>query len=336
MSAPGAVAAVIPARDGVPHVLDAVESVLDQTRRPAEVIVVDDSSRDGTAAAVEARFAGDRRAPVRVLRGLFGGAAAARNAGWRAAAAPWVAFLDADDVWTPDKLQRAAETLARAPGVLWFFSDGSYRSLDGELHPSWFALYVDLPGEYVGSPLAELFEVNFVLTSAVLVRRDALEGAGGFDESLSHAEDLDLWIRLARRGLAAASPLSLVCYRHREGSLSRQRESRLLGDADLFRRLAVDADLPPGLRRAAARRRAMAHYKLAVAALRESDRVATRRHLREAWLFPERVLPVAAALAASLLPPAWLRRQAWAMRPVGRRFLSPRRVRLRSTAGEAR
>jgi hypothetical protein len=105
---------------------------------------------------------------------------------------------------------------------------------------------------------------------------------------------------------------------------------------DLFGRLAADVTLPARLRRAAERRRAVAHYKLAVAALREGEPAATRRHLRGSWLFPERVLPFTLVLLASLLPPVWLRRQAWAVRPLGRYLLSPRRVRLRSATTEAK
>lgn len=339
MTAGFAFAVVIPSRDGLPHLLAAIESALAQTQPPAEVIVVDDASADGTSAAVAERFGADPRAPVRVLRGTFGGPAAARNAGWRAATAPWVALLDADDEWLPEKLEHAAAALARTPAAGWFFSDGSLRTVGGEVHPSAFALCADVPRTYVGSPVAELFEVNFVLTSSVVVRRDALERLGGFDETLSQAEDLDLWIRLARAGPAAASGQVLVRYQHRPEGLSQQAEPRLLGDVEVFGRLAADAALDPGLRRAARRRRALARYKLAVAALRDGDAAAARGHLRAAWLFPERALPVVAAWLASLLPSHGLlalHRRSWATRRLGSRFVSHRRVRLGGPGAEAR
>jgi glycosyltransferase involved in cell wall biosynthesis len=303
------------------------------------VVVVDDNSRDGTGTAVEARFGGDRRALVRVLRGCFGSASAARNAGWRAAGAPWIALLDADDLWEPEKLEQAAAVLARAPAAAWFFSDGSFRSLGGELRASWLGIYADLPEGYVGSPVAELLEVNFVLTSSVVVRRDALEFAGGFDETLSHAEDLDLWIRLARRWPAAASHRALVRYQHREGGLSGQHERRLLGDVKVCDRLAADPALPAALRRRALRRRSFACFKLAVMALREADAVAARRHLRGSWLFPECAVPIAAAYLASLLPPAWfarLRKRGWAAGPAGRLLTDKHHVRLQGTAESER
>ncbi|HTR96530.1 MAG TPA: glycosyltransferase family A protein [Candidatus Acidoferrales bacterium] len=300
MSARFDAAVVIPVRDGLPDVLEAVASALAQTQAPAEIVVVDDASQDGSGDAVERRFG----ARVRLVRGRFGSAAAARNAGWRACRAPFVAFLDADDLWRPEKLAVAAECFAAAPAADWFFSDGAFRTLDGQLHASWFGLYADLAEPWCGAPLAQLFEVNFVLTSSAIVRRSALEALDGFDERLSHAEDLDLWIRLSRRGLATASRRALVRYQHREGGLTRQTESRLRGGIALFSRLAADVALPPALRRSAARRASLYRYKLALNALRAGRRAEARGGFASAWHFPERTVPVALGLAATLLPPA--------------------------------
>lgn len=320
------IAVVVPCRNGMPYVVDAVRSALEQSVRPREVIVVDDASTDGSADALADTF-GDA---VILLRGTFGSAAAARNAGWRAARSPWIGFLDADDLWFPDKVAVAAETLEGRPAAGWFFSDGAFRTLDGELHASWLKSYADLSEPYLGQPVAALFEVNFVLTSSVVVRREVLESLGGFDEGMSHAEDLDLWIRLARKLPATASRRALVRYQHRAGGLTRQTEARLAGDTRLFERLARDAALAGDLRQVAARRVRMARYKLAVSALREGRRGECRRHLAGAWS-RDRILPVAAAWLLSLMPApvlAWVRRQRWATRGLGARVLRLRRVAL--------
>lgn len=298
------VSVVIPVRDGLPDVLDAVESALAQSVAPAEIVIVDDGSTDGSADAVERRF-GER---VRLVRGRFGSAAAARNAGAAAARGEWIAWLDADDLWLPDKLATVQRTLAAAPSADWFFSDGAFRTLDGQLHASWFALYADVVEPYVGRPIAQLLEVNFVLTSSVVVRRSAFADVRGFDEGLSHAEDLDLWIRLARRGPAAASRRALVRYQHRAGGLTRQTEQRLGGGATLFERLAADPTLEPAWRRGARRRAALYRYKLAMQALRTGEHAQCRRRLGRAWLFPDLALQVSVLWTLSLLPHAWLRR----------------------------
>jgi glycosyltransferase involved in cell wall biosynthesis len=333
-------AVVIPAHNGLPDALDAVRSALAQSLRASEIVVVDDASTDGTGDAVEREFAAGRSGagvPVRVVRGRFGSAAAARNAGWRAANATWIAFLDADDLWFESKLETAAAALAAAPDARWFFSDGAFRTLEGETRLSWLETYAELPEPYVGQPVAELMEVNFILTSSAVVRRDMLAELEGFDEQLSHAEDVDLWIRLARRWPATASRSSLVRYQHLPGGLTRHLEARLNGDIALFGRLAADPGLDASLRRRARRRAALSRFKLGVAALRDGRRAEARRLFVASWLFPDRAIPVATALTASVLPPQLLARvrgQDWAVRSATT-MKSVRRVVLRGHATRA-
>ncbi len=325
-----AVSVVIPTHNNHPLILGAIESVLGQTLPPAEVVVVDDRSSDETARALAERYVD--HPVVRVVSGSFGGAAAARNAGWRAARFPWVGFLDADDVWFPEMLSTARASLETFPTAEWFFSDGTFQPLEGREWHSWFERYIELDGPYVGRPLAELIEVNFVMCSAVVVRRELLEAVGGFDTALSHAEDLDLWIRLAKRAPAVGADRPLVRYQLQSSGLTRQTERRLMGDVTLFRRLAQDPELPPALRRRARRRAAMAYYKLAFQSLRQGDRRGVWSRLRAAWMFPDRVLPVVAMAAASLLPNAWLRGLGArpATQAVADRSLALTRVKLRS------
>ncbi len=324
---------VIPCRDGMPDVLDAVRSALSQSRPPDEVVLVDDGSTDGSAEHVERQFPGR----VRIVRGRFGSAGAARNAGWRAATSSWIALLDADDLWFPEKLATLDEALDRMPQATWCFSDGAFRTLDGQLHASWFGLYADLVEPYCGSPLSQLLEVNFVLTSSVVIERDTLEALSGFDESLSHAEDVDLWIRLSRRGLATAVRRALVRYQHREGGLTRLTEQRLRGGATLFGRLAADASLAQPLRRQARARTSIYQYKLGFHALREGRTSEARARFCSAWLFPERVLPVVLGFCAALLPPALfqrLRRQG-AVKAAATPMMALHRVRLEGVVTES-
>jgi len=320
------VSVVVPAYNAMPDVIEAVDSALAQDLPPSEIVVVDDRSSDGTGDALRARF-GDR---VRVLAGRYGSASAARNAGWRAARGEWIAFLDADDLWLPDKLSASLALFKAAPHADWCFTDGHGRALDGQEHPSILARWVDLEEPYCGSPVGELIDVNFILTSSVIARRSALEALGGFDETLSHAEDVDLWIRLSRRGLATATSRVLVRYRARDTGLSAQADNRNLGAARLFARLAADDSLAPAFRQSARRRVSRHHYRLAVAALRAGRPAESREHLLKSWMFPGFTAPVVAGLATTFLPAALFQklRGRRSVGAVAGPMLAPRRPRL--------
>jgi glycosyltransferase involved in cell wall biosynthesis len=198
------VSVVIPTHDRRRLLGQTLRSVLAQRGVEVEVVVVDDGSSDGTAEAVAAL--GDRR--VRLLRQQRPrGVASARNLGAAAAQAAWVAFLDDDDLWAPDKLARQLGR-AQAEGRDWVYAgavevDGAGRLLGGSPPPSPEAL------------LAELRRRNPMPagSSNVVVRAALLTEVGGFDPALRHLADWDLWLRLARRGRPAWVAAPLVAYR---------------------------------------------------------------------------------------------------------------------------
>jgi len=196
----------------------AIDSALAQTLGAVDVIVVDDGSTDDTP-AVLARYAGR----VRVLRQPNRGLAAARNAGLAAARGTYVAFLDADDVMAPTKLAAQLEMLERSPTIGWTYCDVlietvatrttvtaserfgyGARALDGWLFP-------------------ELIHGNFIPAIAPMIRRTALDAAGGFDERLTALEDWDMWLRLSLIAEARYMPAVLVTYRIRPGGMSEDR-----------------------------------------------------------------------------------------------------------------
>jgi glycosyltransferase involved in cell wall biosynthesis len=226
------VSVIIPAYNAAGFVSRAIESALAQTHPPLEILVIDDGSKDATSEVV-ARFA----PPVRLLRQPNGGPAAARNHGAREARGEWLAFLDADDRWLPEKL---AGQLARAtdPGVALVYS-----RLPVDPAPN--------HGGRVIPPVADfatLWRRNYLITSAVMVRLAVFERHGGFDEdrALIGVEDYNLWLRLAASGeRMVLCPEEHVIYSPAPGSLTRQVE-RFLGAeltnlARLAERLHIDA-----------------------------------------------------------------------------------------------
>ena len=204
------VSAVIPTHNNADMVTEAVESVLAQTYPEREVIVVDDGSTDDTTSRLS-RF-GEK---VTVIRQEHKGPAVARNAGIRAARGEWVAFLDSDDLWLPEKLNRCVEVLREHPAVGVVYTALRIHEMDTGRR------YV-LPQYTLSGKMArELFvECRGVNTSTLVVRRSCLERIGGFDEELFRAQDWDLMIRLAEEFEYARVPEILTERRLHARSLS--------------------------------------------------------------------------------------------------------------------
>lgn len=215
-------AVVIPVHDRADLLRLALASVALQTLRPAEVIVIDDGSTDGSAEVAD-RFG------CTVIRQSSAGVSAARNRGLEAATASHVAFLDSDDEWEPGHVA----ALAAAAG--------------GTVLVSTAALTTNgaLIGSQSRSPLVLrsadrlLWPDNPVVTSAVLVDRMLALEVGGFDEGLRHSEDLDLWARLLRRGPGLVLPAVTVRYRTHPGQASVDVEAMRSGAGRLIETGAV-------------------------------------------------------------------------------------------------
>ena len=193
------IAVVIPAYNAANFIRAALDSVLAQTLPAHEILVVDDGSKDETCAIVEAY------APrVTLLRQANAGPARARNLAVRTAESELIAFLDADDAWAPEKLQRQVEALRSNPGSIFCYTRSMLMHADGRREP---APFVD-----AAAVKQALRSRNPSLSpSCVMVTREALLRAGGFDEQHRGSEDWQLWFRLSRMGefCSVADPLTL-------------------------------------------------------------------------------------------------------------------------------
>ena len=173
----------------------AIECVLQQTFGAWELLIVDDGSDDADTLAVLAAQSDPR---VRVKRlAHTGSPAAARNAGVAEARGEYLAFLDSDDAWPLDKLERQLAAMRGSPECGWSY--GAVERIDEHGAPITGAALAPARGE--GTLLERLLRMEeSVATPVVMMRRDLAESLGGFDSALRYGEDYDLWIRAALRG----------------------------------------------------------------------------------------------------------------------------------------
>jgi glycosyltransferase involved in cell wall biosynthesis len=210
------VSVVLPVRDGKRFLREAIDSVLAQTLRDFELIVVDDGSTDGTSRVLDQLS--DAR--VRVLRRPREGLVPALRTGLAEAQAEYVARMDADDVSEPERLRRQVTVLEQRPRVgmvaTWTtVIDDAGRELRHEVLPS---EYVDLA--------RRLLLRNPFQHGSVLLRRAALEDVGGYRPDYGANEDYDLWRRLARSWELACVPEALYRYRVHPAAVTRTDPQR--------------------------------------------------------------------------------------------------------------
>ena len=213
MNAPPEVSVIIPAHNAASTIAEALASVQAQTLADWELICVDDESTDQTPDILDALAASEPR--LCVLRVPHSGPGAARNHGLQEARAGRVAFLDADDLLTPDALEQLLAT-SRAAGPDTIIAPG-WAALDQQAQPLHVRRYPSFPGE----PFDLLLRGNRLLSVALVPKH--LLGREPFDASLRAVEDWDLWLRLANEGARFETlPRVLVGYRMRRGSRSHQ------------------------------------------------------------------------------------------------------------------
>lgn len=189
------VSVMVPAYNGERLLADALASVQGQTYQEVEIIVVDDGSTDGTLALAREMASHDRR--IQVFTQANGGTQVARNTALHQARGEWIALLDQDDVWLAEKLERQMSLLGERPCPDLLYCNYYYWDGVRDLGRRYANQRKMFEGE-VANKLAYscLFEA-----SSVVVKKQRVEAAGGFDPRLHFAGDWDLWLRLAEQGL---------------------------------------------------------------------------------------------------------------------------------------
>jgi glycosyltransferase involved in cell wall biosynthesis len=298
------VSIILPTYNRAHFLPEAVGSVLAQTYRNWELIVVDDGSTDHTREVAEGY--GDER--IRYLYQANKGCSAARNLGIKNSRGEFIAFLDSDDMWLPERLEVGMRAFEEHPSAGMVCS-GCYRvGNDG-------AVVCESKADLPVIPFEEL-QVRYAIpggTPSVTVRMAALEEVGLFDESLARNEDWDLWLRLARRFeiRAVARPLVKIRWYDRPSGRQEAAVNRATRERLIERYCTTSADR----RRAAAWR----HYEAALTHYLKTNRLGTCLCLARSFIvYPSPVCRVRRypLLLEALLPAALYRSLAAAAKSI--------------------
>jgi glycosyltransferase involved in cell wall biosynthesis len=246
----GRISVVIPAFNASAYLPVALQSVFDQTARPGEIVVVDDGSTDDTVTIA-------RSFGVRVITLPNGGPSTARNVGAQAATGEYIAYLDADDLWAPDKLavQLAAMQSYGQPA----FSFTDYRLFDeygvhkrsGELRHHWAFRKVAHKKRLGGDVLVAADGAhpvlcnNYIQPSSVIARRADVLAVGGFDEALRLSEDFEFFLRLFTLVPAVAVMKPLLLYRRHALQTTQNAASMKAGFFNVALAVAATPDRYP-------------------------------------------------------------------------------------------
>jgi glycosyltransferase involved in cell wall biosynthesis len=216
------VSVIIPAFNAAETIIRAIDSVRIQAIPGLEIIVINDGSSDDTAAIVAANIRTEENIRLIELESNSG-VSAARNAGINVAKGMYLAFLDADDIWLPEKLRKQIDMM-RSDDTIALVSCNSQLVTESG---------VPLKVGHVNRPPAEGYEAwktlliyNFLPTPTILTRTSLVKEIGGFDETLAVGEDLDLWIKIGLRGKIIVLKEILTNYYDRAGSLMKRHNEK--------------------------------------------------------------------------------------------------------------
>jgi len=207
------VSVIIPVYNASRFIGETIKSVLSQTYKDFEIIVVDDGSTDNSADIVKSF--GDKK--IILIKQKNRGVSAARNTGIKASTGKFIALLDHDDLWLPEKLEKQIPLLEKNPDVALVYSDVCY--IDARGNPvSWMLKQFEPHRGYV---LKELFITDFIPCLTAVFRKDVIEKIGFFNERYRYAEEYELFLRMARFFQFDFVDEVLACYRVHQNNLSR-------------------------------------------------------------------------------------------------------------------
>ncbi len=219
------VSVIIPAYNAEKYIAETLDSVVNQTYSDFEVIIVDDGSKDGTVSIIK-QYQGKYPEKIRLIQKENGGPASARNVGIKVATGEYIAFIDADDLWLPRKLEKQISFFESQPTQVGLvYTDGKKFDDDG----TW-TLPEHLRHNYIeGRIYKDLLRSNVIPNQSVVVRNECFDQVGLFSESpkIVSSEDYDMWLRIARKFEISFLNEVLSLYREHNLGISKRYEQSI-------------------------------------------------------------------------------------------------------------
>ncbi|WP_299694285.1 glycosyltransferase [uncultured Vibrio sp.] len=222
------VSIIIPTYNCLNYLPKAIGSVFSQTHQDFELIIVDDNSSDGTSSYLSSIK--DERMLTLSTQGV--GAPQARNLGIEQATGDYIAFLDADDAWLPEKIERQLEFHQQYPNIAMSFTNYDHLTEDDQVIVDCFSYWSQFQDHTerlitLENPLEFIIENNVIGTSTVMVKADVLSQTGGFNADIQYGEDWELWLRLSENHQVGVLNSVQVGYLMRASSVTQTESLKL-------------------------------------------------------------------------------------------------------------
>ena len=214
------ISVVIPTYNSSSYISRTLDSVLSQKSLPYEIVIVDDGSSDNTIEVIEEykKSNKDVLENIKVFQQKNMGAGAARNRAVKEATGEWIAFLDSDDIWMSGKMEAVKSSMEANPDAN-IIAHEEYavdeKNMESRRLCSLHKGYDESKDLFI-----QLYEGNLFSTSCMVIKKEIIERAGGFDETLRSAQDYDLWIRCGMYGKLFYIPHPYEIYVTREGNIT--------------------------------------------------------------------------------------------------------------------
>jgi teichuronic acid biosynthesis glycosyltransferase TuaG len=240
------VSVIMPAFNAANTISESIESVLSQTYGNWELIVIDDGSKDTTSEIVRLYQARDSRILFEALN-KNGGLPNARNVGCRKASGEFIAFLDSDDLWAPDKLNQQVQFHLKNPGIEISHTGLTYFNEERKFEITWWQSVSRLVKKR-GILYPEICYYNFIGVLTVMVKSELLQLVGYFDTALWGLEDQDLWVRISKLNKEFGYISNVLAYyRLTPGGMSRRTGKYKRACKALNNKLLLDKNLDKNL-----------------------------------------------------------------------------------------